>query len=78
MTSDTRRGWGFVAPALIWTLAFFVVPFLLMGAMSLASLEGRTLVWGVDFSNYIELSQKAYLWRAILVSLEITLTKRFK
>ncbi|MCR9150121.1 MAG: ABC transporter permease [Rhodobacteraceae bacterium] len=68
------RGWGFVAPALIWTLAFFVVPFLVMGAMSLATLEGRTLVWGVSLANYAELTEKAYLWRAILVSLEITLT----
>ncbi|MEO0829423.1 MAG: ABC transporter permease [Pseudomonadota bacterium] len=69
-----RRGWGFVAPAALWTLAFFVVPFLVMGAMSLATLEGRTLDWGVSLSNYAELAEKAYLWRAIVVSLEITLT----
>ncbi|MEM8731627.1 MAG: ABC transporter permease [Pseudomonadota bacterium] len=67
-------GWGFVAPALLWTIAFFVLPLLVMGAMSLATLEGRTLVWGVSFENYAELAQKTYLWRAILVSLEITLT----
>lgn len=72
--AERMRGWGFVAPALIWTLAFFVVPFLVMGAMSLATLEGRTLVWGVSLANYAELTEKAYLWRAILVSLEITLT----
>jgi spermidine/putrescine transport system permease protein len=68
------RGWGFVAPALLWTAAFFVVPFLVMGAMSLATLEGRTLIWGVSFANYVELAEKRFLWRAILVSLEITLT----
>ena len=39
--SETIRGWGFVAPALLWTLAFFVVPFGVMAAMSLATLEGR-------------------------------------
>lgn len=72
--AERTRGWGFVAPAILWTLAFFVVPFLVMGAMSLATLEGRTLVWGVSFANYSELSEKAYLWRAIVVSLEITLT----
>jgi spermidine/putrescine transport system permease protein len=72
--AERIRGWGFVAPALLWVLAFFIVPFLVMGAMSLATLDGRTLVWGVSFANYIELSEKAYLWRAILVSLEITLT----
>jgi len=68
------RGWGFVAPALAWTLAFFVLPFLVMGAMSLATLEGRTLVWGLSLANYAELTEKAYLARAIVVSLEITLT----
>lgn len=69
-----RQGWVFVAPALLWTLAFFVVPFLVMGAMSFASLEGRTLVWGFTLENYAELTEKAYLLRAIGVSLEITLT----
>ncbi|MCV6594346.1 MAG: ABC transporter permease [Silicimonas sp.] len=71
---DQLRGWGFVSPALIWTLCFFVLPFVVMGAMSLATLEGRTLVWDLSLANYAKLFEKAYLWRAILVSLEITLT----
>ena len=40
--AERIRGWGFAAPALLWTVAFFVVPFLVMGAMSLATLEGRS------------------------------------
>lgn len=71
---ETLRGWGVTAPALLWTLAFFIVPFLVMGAMSLATLDGRTLVWGIHLDNYAELASKAYLWRAVLVSIEITLT----
>ena len=71
---DTVRGWGFVAPALLWTLAFFVVPFVVMAAMSLATLEGRELIWGVSLENYRRLFGQAYLFRAILVSVEITLT----
>ena len=71
---EQRRGWSFVVPALMWTLAFFVLPFVVMGAMSLATLEGRTLVWGLSLANYAELTEKAYLWRAIMVSLEITVT----
>ncbi len=76
MTADraTAGGWGFVAPALLWTLAFFVVPFVVMGAMSLATLDGRTVVWGLSLANYAELTEKAFLWRAVVVSLEITLT----
>ncbi|MEM1048699.1 MAG: ABC transporter permease [Pseudomonadota bacterium] len=72
--SPGLKGWGFVFPALLWTLAFFVVPFVVMGAMSLAILDGRTLVWGLYPDNYLELVEKAYLLRAISVSLEITLT----
>ena len=71
---ERRRGWGFVAPALVWTIAFFVLPFLVMGAMSLATLDGRTLVWGLSPANYAELAEKRFLWRAVIVSLEITLT----
>ncbi|MEM6696086.1 MAG: ABC transporter permease [Pseudomonadota bacterium] len=72
--TGAARGWGFVAPALLWTLAFFIVPFLVMGAMSFASLEGRTVVWGFSLENYAALAEKRYLLRAIAVSLEITLT----
>jgi spermidine/putrescine transport system permease protein len=45
-----------------------------MGAMSLAVLDGRTLVWGLHLDNYLELAAQPYLRRAVLVSLEITLT----
>ena len=72
--SGSARGWGYVAPALLWTLLFFALPFAVMVAMSLATLEGRTLVWGLSGSNYAVLAEKAYLWRAVVVSLEITLT----
>ncbi len=71
---ENIRGWGFVAPALLWTAAFFGIPFVVMVAMSLAKLEGRTLIWGFHLDNYVELLSKTYLLRAIVVSLEITLT----
>jgi spermidine/putrescine transport system permease protein len=71
---DHLRGWGFVAPALIWTVAFFIVPFIVMGAMSLSTLDGRTIVWGPSLANYLELVEEAYLWRAVVISVEITLT----
>jgi spermidine/putrescine transport system permease protein len=71
--SDGARGWGFVLPALLWTAAFFLVPFTLMAAMSLAHLEGRDLVWGLDWGNYARLAEPT-LARAVVVSLEITLT----
>ena len=72
--SGAARGWGFTAPALLWTLLFFALPFAVMVAMSLATLEGREVVWGLSGANYAELAEKAYLRRAVVVSLEITLT----
>lgn len=72
--NQSARGWGFVTPALLWTVAFFVVPLIVMGAMSLASMQGRTLIWGLSLENYGEIAEKAYIWQAFLVSLEITLT----
>lgn len=53
-------------------MAFFVVPFAVMAAMSLATLEGRDLRWGVSLDNYAALVSQPYLLRAIVVSLEIT------
>jgi len=74
MSADAprRTGRGFVAPALIWTLAFFMVPFAVMAAMSLATLDGRSVVWGLSADNYARILTTPYLRRAIAVSLEIT------
>ena len=43
---EERLGWGLLAPALVWTLAFFLLPFLVMLALSFAHMEGRTIVRG--------------------------------
>lgn len=56
LAHDTTRGWAFVALALIWTAAFFVLPFVVMGAMSLSALGGRAIVWGLSHDNYTELA----------------------
>lgn len=69
-----RQGWGFVAPAFIWTVAFFVTPFIIMLAMSFASLEGRELVWSLSLDNYQKLFSQSYLLKAVWVTLQITLT----
>ncbi|MEM6889520.1 MAG: ABC transporter permease [Pseudomonadota bacterium] len=73
-SNQSARGWGFVTPALLWAFAFFIVPFIVMGAMSLATMRGRTLIWGVSLENYAEIAEKTYILQAFLVSLEITLT----
>ncbi len=68
---EARLGWGLVAPALLWTLAFFVLPFAAMVALSFARMEGREVVPALDPGNYLRLMEPA-MFRALLNSLEIT------
>ena len=71
---ERKLGWGLLAPALLWTLAFFVVPFAAMLALSFAHMEGRTIVQGLDPANYIRVFTEWSQFKALINSLEITLT----
>lgn len=71
---EKGQGAALVAPALLWTLAFFLLPFAAMVWMSLSHLEGRTVVPGPDLGNYLRIATEASLWRGVVVSLEITAT----
>ncbi|MEC7299733.1 MAG: ABC transporter permease, partial [Pseudomonadota bacterium] len=71
---EKRQGAALVAPALLWTLVFFAVPFAGMAIMSLAHLEGREIVQGFDLGNYLRIFTDPSFRRGIFVSLEITLT----
>lgn len=70
--AERRMGWGLVAPALLWTTAFFVLPFAAMLALSFARMEGREVVHGVDPGNYIRIFTDWTMLKALLNSLEIT------
>ncbi len=70
--SERNRAAGFIAPALLWVLAFFVLPFGVMIAMSFASLDGRTIVHGFSPDNYIRFFSDPSLFKGVTVSLEIT------
>jgi spermidine/putrescine transport system permease protein len=72
--AEGRRAWGLVAPALLWTLAFFVIPFAFMAAISLASRKSREIVFVWNLDNYRAFFEKAYLFKGLVVSLEITAT----
>jgi spermidine/putrescine transport system permease protein len=69
---ERRLGWGLVAPALVWTAAFFVLPFLAMVALSFAHMEGRDIVRGLDAGNYVRVFTDWTMLKALLNSLEIT------
>lgn len=70
--AERRKGWGFVAPALVWTIVFFVAPFVFMAAMSLWAQQGGSIVRVWNFGNYIAFFEKDALFRGLTNSLEIT------
>ena len=71
---DRLRAWACIAPALIWTAAFFVVPFMAMIALSFARMQGRVVEHGFFFDNYAKFFAEPALFKALTVSLEITAT----
>ena len=60
--------WASVTPALLWTLAFFAVPFVAMAAASLFP-EGQS---GFSLANYVQFFAQPSYWRALVNSLEVT------
>lgn len=70
--NDTRSGWGLLAPAFLWLVAFFTVPMALMVAVSLWSREGGQIVQTWDLGNYANFFEKSYFQQGLINSLEIT------
>jgi spermidine/putrescine transport system permease protein len=66
--TQTRAGWASVTPALLWTLAFFVLPFAAMAAVSLYPKGGD----GLGLANYAQFFLNPSYWRAMTNSLEVT------
>lgn len=66
--STSRIGWASVTPALLWTLVFFVVPFVAMAVMSLTQKGG-----GFSLAAYAQFFENPSYWRALVNSLEVTL-----
>lgn len=70
---EFRGGWPFILPALIFTLIFFVLPFLAMAVVSLWQLTGVTVDRSLGLDNYIKFFATPSLWRAMVNSLEVTI-----
>jgi spermidine/putrescine transport system permease protein len=69
---ERRQAWGFLAPALLWTAAFFILPFLGMVALSFAKMAGREVVPGLDPGNYARIFTDPVMLGALWNTLEIT------
>jgi len=66
--------WRFVAPALLWTIAFFIVPFVFMLIMSLWHRIGGKIVATWNLDNYVEFFSKSHLLKALTNSIEISVS----
>lgn len=62
--------WALVTPALLWTLVFFVLPFIAMAVLSFLEHGGGR----ATFDNYRQFFENPSYWRAMVNSLEVTLT----
>ena len=72
LAKERRLGWGLVAPALLWTAAFFLLPFAGMVALSFARMDGRAVVPAFDAGNYARILTDPVMLKALANSLEIT------
>ncbi len=70
--SDQRRALACVAPALIWTAVFFLLPFIVMVALSFGRMDGRVIQHGFYLDNYAKFLSDPSLFKGLIVSLEIT------
>lgn len=65
------KGWGYVAPALAWTITFFAAPFFLMACYSLWRFEGGKVVPVWTLENYAAFLARPHFNQALVNSLEV-------
>ena len=71
---ERRRAYLLAVPAIAWTGLFFILPFLLMAAISFWQRTSSGLVRSWDLTNYAGFFGKPAFLEAALNSLEITIT----
>ena len=71
---ERRRALILVAPAMLWTLLFFALPFGVMAVISLKRADLATGLHGWNLGNYLEFLGNPEYVQAFVNSLEITLT----
>jgi spermidine/putrescine transport system permease protein len=72
MTAERRTATALLAPALLWVLAFFILPFAGMIALSFARMDGRVVDHGLYPDNYARFWNDPAIFKGLIVSLEIT------
>ena len=67
------KGWGFIGPGFLWTIAFFALPLLIMAAYSLFQRVGGRIVTDLSLDNYVAFFSKPHQLNSLINSLEVTL-----
>ena len=65
--------WGFLLPALVWTLVFFAMPLVSRGGYSFWQRSGMTLVTDFTTANYEAFFAKSFFLQSLVNSIEVTL-----
>ncbi len=72
MIAERRTATALLAPALLWVLAFFLLPFAGMVALSFARTRDRVVEYGPFIDNYARFWNDPAIFKGLIVSLEIT------
>ncbi len=70
---EAVRGIGFLSPATLWTMAFFVAPLVVMVSYSFFTKRGTGVDTALSLANYEHFAVREVLWGSLFNSLEITL-----
>jgi spermidine/putrescine transport system permease protein len=69
---ERPKPWIFIAPALLWTAAFFLLPFIAMATVSLWTLSSSGIDRRPSLGNYSEFFRNPSYFQAMTNSLEVT------
>jgi spermidine/putrescine transport system permease protein len=72
-TRNRAQAWGFLAPAVLWTAAFFVMPLAIMLLYSVWQRVGMRLVRDFSLVNYENFFAKSFFVQALVNSVEVTM-----
>ena len=67
-----RRGLMLVAPAALWTVAFFLLPTLSILWLSLYEMQGGKVGDTLTLANYQRFAEQGYFWQSLVNSLILT------
>jgi spermidine/putrescine transport system permease protein len=72
ISEERLKPWIFVGPALLWTAAFFILPFAAMGVVSLWIPASADRAPGFSLANYAQFFANPSYFQAMVNSLEVT------